>query len=259
MQEPARIAPSGDLEEKNLCRRAARGDQGAREQLIELHLPLARRLANRYRNTNQEVEDLEQVAGLALVKAVDRFDPDRGPPFTAFAVPTILGELKRYFRDHAWSVRVPRYLQERRAEVSGAIEELTQENGRPPTVHQIAERLDLTAEEVLEAERAGEAFEAVSFDQPQAHDDEGQSPSERIGTVEPGFDLAEYSAASEAALDELSSRDRTILRMRFFDDMTQTEIAGEVGLSQMQVSRILRDVLKRLRDSVTDELGPEIQ
>lgn len=205
------------------------------------------------------MDDLEQVAGLALVKAVDRFDPDRGRPFTAFAVPTILGELKRYFRDHAWSVRVPRYLQERRAMVSQAIETLTGTNGQPPTISEIAETLGLTADEVLEAERAGEAFEAVSLDQPLAQDDDQQTLSEKLGTVEPGFSFTEYSVASEAALEKLSIRDRAILKMRFFDDMTQTEIAGEVGISQMQVSRILRDALRLLRESVTDEYRPEVQ
>lgn len=248
---------SAGPEEKELCRSAAKGDLGARDQLIRRNLPLAHRLAARYRNSNQELEDLEQVAGLALVKAVDRFDPDRGPPFAAFAIPTILGELKRHFRDHAWSVRVPRDLQERRAAVSDAIETLTAEKGHPPTVGQIAGELGISLEEVLEAERVGEAFEAVSFDRPQGPEDESQAPSETFGTIEAGFDLAEYSVASETAVRQLSDRDRAILKMRFIDDMTQTEIAEKVGISQMQVSRILRDLVRILRDAVDEGLGSE--
>lgn len=224
--------------------------------MVELYLPLARRLASRYRHTSQDIEDLEQVASLALIKAVDRFDPERGYPFEVFAVPTILGELKRYFRDQAWALRVPRHLQERKAEVSETIDGLTGELGRAPTLRQIAERLKLSVDEVLEAQRAGEAFEAVSLDQPQSDERGDWVLNETIGSVETGFELAEYSVASKDAIKNLHPRDRAILRMRFIDDMTQTEIAESVGISQMQVSRILRSVLAELRRS-TDETGPD--
>lgn len=257
MSKEAIFRSPEDGDEVELFRRIAAGDGVARDRLVERYLPLAHRLASRYRNTTQDLEDLKQVAGLALVKAVDRFDPDRGSPFTVFAVPTILGELKRHFRDHAWAVRVPRHLQERRAQVSEAIADLTTGNGRAPTVRQIAEYLELTVEEVLEAERAGEAFEAVSLDQPQSQTEDAQTLGDSIGETEIGFEFAEYSVASEKVWNQLSERDRTILRMRFLDDMTQTEIAQEVGVSQMQVSRILRSVLRFLRESALEDFETE--
>lgn len=252
MPRQARPRSSGESDD-DLCRRAAAGDSRARDDLFESYLPLAHRLAARYRYTSEDLEDLEQVAGLALLKAVDRFDPERGSPFTAFAIPTILGELKRHFRDHAWAVRVPRNLKERRSKVSEAIEVLTAELGRPPSIRQIAEHLGMTPEEVLEAERAGEAFEAISLDRPHTFDEDGQTLGESIGADEAGFEMAEYSVASEKAWKGLSDRDRSILRMRFFDDLTQTEIASKVGISQMQVSRILKEVLKALRESTLDD------
>jgi RNA polymerase sigma-B factor len=192
-----------------------------------------------------------QVASLGLVKALDRFDPSRGVAFSSYAVPTILGELKRHFRDRGWSVRVPRDLQERIARVDRAIAELPGRLGRAPSVNEIADRLEVDPEEVLEAMEAGHAHHAMSLDaQSQNEDGEGIPLTERLGGSDPAFDTVEYGAAITDALESLSERDRTVLHLRFIEDMTQTEIADRVGVSQMHVSRILRSAVERLRGAV---------
>lgn len=247
----------GAREEAELFRHAKKGDEDARDRLVRSYLPLAYSLAGRYRHTSEENEDLRQVASLALVKAVDRFDQTRGLAFSAFAVPTILGELKRHFRDHAWSVRVPRELQERRGRVSVVIDRLTGDLGHAPTVSEISAALGITIEDVLEAIRVGDAYDSVSLDQPRSTDSEVASLNETLGSNEEGYELAEYSVASERTMKELSERDRAIFRMRFFQDKTQTEIAEEIGISQMQVSRILSRAVESLREAADEDLEKE--
>jgi RNA polymerase sigma-B factor len=226
-------------------------DQRVREELVQRFMPLARRLAARYRGDREPLDDLVQVASLGLVKALDRFDPRRGVAFSSYAVPTILGELKRHFRDRGWSVRVPRDLQERIARVDRAIAELPGKLGRAPSVNEIAARLEVDPEEVLEAMEAGQAHHAMSLDaQAQNEEGEGIPLTERLGGSDPAFDTVEYGAAITDALESLSERDRTVLHLRFIEDMTQTEIADRVGVSQMHVSRILRAAVERLRGEV---------
>jgi RNA polymerase sigma-B factor len=239
-------------EEQELLDRYYRNrDQRVREELVQRFMPLARRLAARYRGDREPLDDLVQVASLGLVKALDRFDPRRGVAFSSYAVPTILGELKRHFRDRGWSVRVPRDLQERIARVDRAIAELPGKLGRAPSVNEIADRLEVDPEEVLEAMEAGQAHHAMSLDaQAQNEDGEGIPLTERLGGSDPAFDTVEYGAAITDALESLSDRDRTVLHLRFIEDMTQTEIADRVGVSQMHVSRILRAAVERLRGEV---------
>ena len=226
-------------------------DQTVREELVQRFMPLARRLAARYRGDREPLDDLVQVASLGLVKALDRFDPSRGVAFSSYAVPTILGELKRHFRDRGWSVRVPRDLQERIARVDRAIAELPGKLGRAPSVNEIADRLEVDPEEVLEAMEAGQAHHAMSLDaQSQTDEGEGIPLTERLGGSDPAFDTVEYGAAITDALDSLSERDRAVLHLRFVEDLTQTEIADRVGVSQMHVSRILRSAVERLRGEV---------
>jgi RNA polymerase sigma-B factor len=238
-------------EQKLLDRYYRDRDQTVREELVQRFMPLARRLAARYRGDREPLDDLVQVASLGLVKALDRFDPRRGVAFSSYAVPTILGELTRQFRDRGWSVRVPRDLQERIARVDRAINELPGKLGRAPSVNEIADRLEVDPEEVLEAMEAGQAHHAMSLDaQAQNEEGEGIPLTERLGGSDPAFDTVEYGAAITDALESLSERDRTVLHLRFIEDMTQTEIADRVGVSQMHVSRILRSAVERLRGAV---------
>lgn len=226
-----------------------------REELVERFMPLARRLASRYAGGAEPFDDLVQVASVGLVKAIDRFDAERGTAFSTFAVPTILGELKRHFRDRGWSVHVPRDVQERILKVERALSELPARLGHAPTVADIAERLGVTEEEVLEAMHASQGHHAVSLDASSSMAD-GEEPAplrERIGELDIGFDTVEYGVAIGETLADISERDRQILHLRFVEDMTQSEIADRVGVSQMHVSRILRATLERLRAAVEEE------
>jgi RNA polymerase sigma-B factor len=243
--------------ERDLLRRFARTrDPVVREELVERFMPLVRRLASRYRGGREPFEDLVQVASLGLVKAIDRFDPERGVAFSTYAAPTILGELRRHFRDRGWSVHVPRDLQERIALVERASTELPPVLGRAPSVNEIAERLDLTPEEVLEAFEAAQAHHAISLDAPQGSDDsDGLTIVDRLGARDPAFDTVEYGVAISDVVRRLSERDRTVLHLRFVEDMTQTQIAERVGVSQMHVSRILRSALQQLRQEIHSDDG----
>jgi RNA polymerase sigma-B factor len=250
--------------ERPLLRRyAADRSPVVREELVERFMPLARRLAARYAGGAEPYDDLVQVASVGLVKAIDRFDPARGTAFSTFAVPTILGELKRHFRDRGWSVHVPRDVQERILKVERALAELPARLGRAATVADIAERLDVTEEQVLEAMHASQGHHSVSLDASSPHGD-GEEPAplgERIGKEDLGFDTVEYGAAIAPALADISERDRKVLHLRFVEDMTQSEIADQVGVSQMHVSRILRATLEQLRQAVLDgdDQGREIK
>ena len=225
------------------------GDQRAREELVDRFLPLARNLARRYAGAREPFDDLLQVASLGLVKAIDRFDIDRGAAFSSFAVPTILGELKRYFRDLGWSVHVPRGAQERALKVQEAQERLTSRTGHPPTVEELAQYLELAVEDVLDALETAAAHHSASLDAPRDDgDDESGTLVDVFGQDDPRFELIDESVTISAAAAELTPRERRVLALRFVGDMTQTQIAHEIGVSQMQVSRILRRALSRLRD-----------
>jgi RNA polymerase sigma-B factor len=227
------------------------GDEAAREELIRRFLPLARQLARRYERPDEPLDDLVQVASVGLLKAVGRFDPTRGIAFSSFAVPTILGELKRYFRDSGWAVHVPRGMQERALEVNRAVTELSRNLGRSPTPAEIAELTGLTPEEVLEAMEAATAYDSVPLEVPR-HDDDGDGDGavERLGAEDHGYALAEYSATLAPPLRALPERDRLVLYLRFVEDLTQSEIAEQIGVSQMHVSRLIRRALERLRNDL---------
>jgi RNA polymerase sigma-B factor len=242
-------------DERQLWRRfTEERDQKAREELIERYMPFAKRLALRYRGASESFDDLLQVANLGLLNAVDRFDPERGIPFTAFASPTILGELKRHFRDRVWTVRVPRGLHDRMAEVDKAIVELTKELQRSPSVGEIAERLELEQTDVLEAMEANHNRRPLSLDRPAGgEDDEDSTSTEWIGAEDEGFELVEGRIALDSALPHLDERERLVLRLRFVEDMTQSQIADRIGHSQMHVSRILRRALNRIREQIREQ------
>lgn len=224
-------------------------DRRAREMLVERFLPLARKLARRYAASNEPFDDLVQVASLGLVKAVERFDPDRGFAFTSFAVPTIVGELKRYFRDTAWALHVDRGAQERARKIADARREIGARRGRSPTVVELAEYLECSSEEVLDGLQTAEAFDTVSLDAPRPVDhDVSSTRLDVIGDDDERFGLVDDQATIFAAAQHLTKRERQILYLRFNADLTQTEIADRVGVSQMQVSRLLRRSLQRLRE-----------
>jgi RNA polymerase sigma-B factor len=225
------------------------GDRTARDALIERFLPLARQLARRYQRAAEPLDDLVQVASIGLVKAVDRFDPARGVAFSSYAVPTILGELKRYFRDSGWAVHVPRGMQERAMQVDRAVKELAGKLGRSPSVDEVAEQTHTSVEEVLGAMEAAQAYEAVSLDSERGTRDEPgvETFADGIGASDERYELVEYGASIAPAVKALSNRDRLILHLRFVEDMTQSQIAERIGVSQMQVSRLIRRSLSRLR------------
>jgi RNA polymerase sigma-B factor len=232
-----------------LARYVDRRDPAVREQLVERFLPLARQVARRYERREEPFEDLLQVACLGLLKAIDRFDPDRGVAFSSYAVPTMLGEIKRYFRDRTWAVRVPRDLQELALRVDRKVNELSSDLRRQPTVDEIAAAAGIEAEQVLEALDASGAYRATSLSLPRRGDDEAQETvGDTVGTAEDGFALVEDRAVLDGLLRYLSSRDREVLRLRFEEDLTQAEIGELTGISQMQVSRIIRACLARLRE-----------
>lgn len=249
---PRSLLPAGAREDvERLFERWQRdGEAAARDALTQRFMPLARSLARRYDRSSEPFEDLLQVASLGLLKAIDRFDTSRGRPFPAFAVPTILGEMRRHFRDAGWSVHVPRGAQERALRVRDAHERLVNECGRAPTVNQVAQYLEMDVEEVLDALQAIRAYETLSLDAPRP-DADGEpgavSYGETLGEEDGRYELVELGATVGAVLDHLAPREREILRLRFVEDLTQTEIATRVGISQMQVSRLLRRSLEELR------------
>jgi len=233
-----------------LFRRSQRdGDRAARETLVREFLPLARKLARRYAQSSEPYEDLVQVASLALVKAIDRFDPDRGVSFPGFAIPTILGELRRYFRDSTWSVRISRSAKERALTVADATERLSDLHGRPPTVHQLAEYLELSIEQVLDGLFARRAYRPQSLDAPApTEEDGGCTVGDMLGAEDESYALIEARMVVADALSSLPERERKILHMRFVEDMKQRDIAERIGVSQMQVSRVLQRSLEQLRE-----------
>ena len=236
-------------EERALFARLAEDRSPAtRDALVERFMPLARQLARRY-GGGYELEDLEQVAAIGLVKAIGRFDPERGLAFSSFAFPTIMGELKRHLRDHGWSVRVPRDVQERYVRVERATGELATELGRAPTVAELAERAGSTVEQVLEARQATTARRADSLDQPRNGGDDPDAAGIEIAIDEAGFATAEHAAVLDDLLGCLTARERLVLRLRFGEDLTQSEIGEVVGVSQMHVSRLIRRAISQLQDA----------
>jgi RNA polymerase sigma-B factor len=224
-------------------------NRSARDELARRFMPLARKLAMRYRSANEPNEDLVQVANYGLVKAIDRFDPTRGLAFSSFAVPTILGELRRHFRDHGWAVHVARGAQERALKVQKAVRELTGDGGRSPSVHQIAQYLEWELSDVLDALEANAAHHATSLDTPVRNDDgEGITLGDTLGDEDSRFELTNDRLAVQDAVKALPLVERRVVALRFAEDLTQKEIGERIGVSQMQVSRLLSSALTRLRE-----------
>ena len=226
-------------------------DPGLRAQLVEGHLGLAEYLARRFSNRGEPLDDLVQVASLGLLKAVDRFEPSRGVEFSTYATHTIVGELKRHFRDKGWAVRAPRRMQELYLRLGKVVSSLSQELGRSPTIPELAAEAQVTEEEVLEALEAGQAYRFSSLDAPSG-DEDGDSLSSQLGQDDPHLLDAEHRAALSPLLSRLPPREQTILHLRFFEGMTQSEIAGQLGISQMHVSRLLARSLGQLRAAAQD-------
>jgi RNA polymerase sigma-B factor len=224
-----------------------------RDQVIEAFLPLAQHLANRFGGRGEPIEDLVQTATVGLIKAVDKFDPERGTEFTAYAIPTIIGEIKRHFRDRTWDIRVPRRLQELRLDISEATSTLLQDLGRSPTVADIAEHLGLTEEEVLEGLEGARAYNAVSLSARASDGDQSTELGDLIGTEDNEYELAELRVALGPAMAALDEREQRILTLRFYGNLTQSQIAEQVGVSQMHVSRLLARALAKLRGQLADQ------
>ncbi|MER5449053.1 RNA polymerase sigma factor SigF [Streptomyces sp. NPDC002766] len=224
-----------------------------RDKVVEAWLPMAERLAGRFRNRGESYEDLRQVAALGLVKAVDRYDPERGSAFESYAVPTITGEIKRHFRDHMWTLHVPRRVQDLRNRVRFATQDLTQTvSGRRPTVAEIAEHAGMSEEDVLAGLEALESFTALSLDAELPGSEDGYSLSDSLGSSDPALDTVVDREAVAPRLAALPERERAILYMRFFGDMTQSRIAEQLGISQMHVSRLISRCCSRVREQVLD-------
>ncbi len=223
-----------------------------RDTLVRMHLPLVEHLARRFRNRGEPLDDLTQVATIGLIKSVDRFDPERGVEFSTYATPTVVGEIKRHFRDKGWAVRVPRRLQELRLSLTTATAELSQQHGRAPTVHELAERLSISEEEVLEGLESANAYSTLSLDVPDT-DDESPAVADTLGAEDDALEGVEYRESLKPLLEELPPREKKILLLRFFGNMTQSQIAQEVGISQMHVSRLLARTLAQLRDRLLIE------
>jgi RNA polymerase sigma-B factor len=222
----------------------------ARERLVKMYIPLAEHLARRFRNRGELMDDLVQVASLALLKSIDGFDPNRGAAFTSYAIPMIVGELKRHFRDKGWDVRVPRRLQELRLEISKCSGDLAQKLGRSPTVSDLAQHLECNDEEIIEALDCSQAYRALSLHAPVSGDDSGGELMDLLGGMDPEMESVENRAALRPLLARLPEREQKIIAMRFFGNMTQSQIATEIGISQMHVSRLLAHSLQVLRSGL---------
>jgi RNA polymerase sigma-B factor len=231
------------------------GDLAARKQLIEQYMSLVRSLARRYSYRGEQLEDLVQIGAIGLIKAIDRFDVNRGVELTTYATPNIIGEIKRHFRDRGWAVRVPRGLQELNIQLSRLIEELTVQLGRSPTIAELAKSAEVSEEEVLEALESGRAYSSLSLSAGSAgHDDEGElDPLESLGTEEHQYEVSEDRAVLAPGFRVLDERERKILHLRFFEGLTQSQIAQQVGISQMHVSRLIRRSLEKIREEIAAE------
>ena len=230
------------------------GRDTAREALVHLHLPLVEHCARRFRNRGEPLEDLVQVGTIGLIKSVDRFDSDRGVEFSTYATPTIIGEIKRYFRDKGWAIRVPRRLQELRMQITAASAELTQSLGRSPTPRELAGAIGCTVEEIVEGIESSNAYSTLSLDASDAGDDSSASMLDAIGVDDEGLEHVEIRESLKPLLDRLEPREKKILLLRYFKNMTQSQIAEEIGVSQMHVSRLLNRTLEQLRTSLEETL-----
>jgi RNA polymerase sigma-B factor len=253
------VTGAGGRTDRELLRRYHElGDLEAREELIEQYLPLVRSLARRYANRGEQLEDLVQVGSIGLIKAIDRFDVDRGVELTTYATPNIIGEIKRHFRDKGWSIRVPRGLQELNVRLSQLLERLTVELERSPTITELAEAADVTEEEVLEALESGQAYTTVSLSAPSGGGDDGElDPLESLGELEHEYEVSEDRAVLAPGLDVLDERERRIIHLRFWEGLTQSQIAQQVGISQMHVSRLIRRSLEKVRAEIGAERRAE--
>ena len=247
-----RLAWDKDRTRELFRRYKEEGDEEAREQLIESHLNLVRFLASKFKNRGEPLEDLVQVGSLGLIKAIDRFDPDRGLEFTTFATPTIMGEIKRHFRDKGWSVRVPRRLQELSARVNQVTDDLTSELNRTPTVEEVAERLDTSVDEVLEAMESSSAYSSVPLEGGTTEDEDAPGIIDRFATEDADLISSDDRIVIEETLASFSPREQDAIRMRFVEGLTQVEIAEKLGISQVQVSRLLRRALKRVQERLEE-------
>jgi RNA polymerase sigma-B factor len=227
--------------------------QRIRDTLVEMHLPLVEYLARRFRNRGEPLDDLIQVATIGLIKSVDRFDLERGVEFSTYATPTIVGEIKRHFRDKGWAIRVPRRLQELKLALAKATSELSQRNGRAPTVAELARHLEMTEDEILEGLESANAYSAVSLDAPDTGDDDSPAVSDSLGATDDALEGVEYRESLKPLLERLPPREKKILLLRFFGNMTQSQIAAELGISQMHVSRLLARTLIQLREGLLAE------
>jgi RNA polymerase sigma-B factor len=233
------------------------GDLAARAQLIEQYMSLVRSLARRYSYRGEQLEDLVQIGAIGLIKAIDRFDVNRGVELTTYATPNIIGEIKRHFRDRGWSVRVPRGLQELNIQLSRLIEQQTVQLGRSPTIAELAKAAGVSEEAVLEAIESGRAYTSLSLSAGSGsggHDDDGElDPLDSLGTEEPQYEVSEDRAVLAPGFRVLDARERKILHLRFFEGLTQSQIAQQIGISQMHVSRLIRRSLEKIREEIAAE------
>ena len=230
------------------------GDLAARDELIEQYMSLVRSLARRYAYRGEQLDDLVQIGAIGLIKAIDRFDLDRGVELTTYATPNIIGEIKRHFRDKGWSVRVPRGLQELSVQLSRLVEQLTVQLGRSPTIAEIAKEAGVEEEQVLEALESGRAYSSVSLSAGAIGDEDGDlDPLETIGSEEHMYEVSEDRAVLEPGFRVLDDRERRILHLRFFEGLTQSQIAAQIGISQMHVSRLIRRALEKIREEITED------
>jgi RNA polymerase sigma-B factor len=243
------------IDDKILLRRYHEdGDLQAREQLIEQYMSLVRSLARRYSYRGEQLEDLVQIGAIGLIKAIDRFDLDRGVELTTYATPNIIGEIKRHFRDKGWSVRVPRGLQELNVQLSRLVEQLTVQLSRSPTIPELAKAAGVEEEEVLEALESGRAYTSLSLSVGGgAGDDDDLDPLESLGTEEHQYEVSEDRAVLAPGFKALDERERKILQLRFFEGLTQSQIAQQVGISQMHVSRLIRRSLEKIRETIAED------
>ncbi len=248
-RERGLIAELAELPQSDPRRRAAR------DELVTMHLPLASFLARRFRDRGESLEDLTQVATIGLLKAVDRFDPSRGVEFSTFATPTIVGEIKRHFRDKGWAIRVPRRLQELRISIGRATAELSHETGRSPTVAELAEHIGVTDEEILEGLESAQAYATLSLDASPAEGEESSTLADTLGDDDPGLGEVETRQTLHPLVATLPVREQRIIHMRFYENLTQAQIAERVGVSQMHVSRLLAKSLARLRSEMAEPLA----
>jgi len=243
------------IDDKILLRRYhENGDLQAREQLIEQYMSLVRSLARRYSYRGEQLEDLVQIGAIGLIKAIDRFDLDRGVELTTYATPNIIGEIKRHFRDKGWSVRVPRGLQELNVQLSRLVEQLTVQLSRSPTIPELAKAAGVEEEEVLEALESGRAYTSLSLSVGGGGGDEDDlDPLESLGTEEHQYEVSEDRAVLAPGFKALDERERKILQLRFFEGLTQSQIAQQVGISQMHVSRLIRRSLEKIRETIAED------